>query len=62
MPRKKENEEFVETGAKDIWNPFALQSLAPERFGSVAALILSGKHNLLSFANRRTPRSTLRSF
>lgn len=61
MPRKKENDKFVAVGSKDIWNPFGLQALAPERFSAVAALILSGKHNLLTFANRRTPRSTYRS-
>ena len=53
MPRRKENEKFVSVGSKDIWNPFGLQSLAPEKFSAVASLILRGKHDILTFANRR---------
>jgi hypothetical protein len=54
MPRRKENEKFVQVGSKDIWNPFGLQTLSPEKFSSVATLILSGKHDLLNFTYRRT--------
>lgn len=56
MPKRKENERFVSVGSKDIWNPFGLQTLAPEKFGSVATLILSGKHDILTFANRRNSK------
>lgn len=53
MPRRKENEKFVTVGSKNIWDPFGLQTLAPEKFSVVATLILSGKHDILTFANRR---------
>ena len=56
MPKRKENERFVTVGSKDIWNPFGLQTLAPEKFSVVASLILSGKHDILTFANRRNSR------
>ncbi|MFQ5607120.1 MAG: hypothetical protein ACE5GA_04175 [Candidatus Zixiibacteriota bacterium] len=56
MPRRKENEKFVAVGSKDIWNPFGLQTLAPEKFGAVAGLILSGKHDILTFSVTRRPK------
>jgi len=52
MPRKKEDERFVSVGSKEIWNPFGLQSLATEKFGTIATLILGGKHVILSFSER----------
>ncbi|MCH7877934.1 MAG: hypothetical protein IH914_01290 [candidate division Zixibacteria bacterium] len=56
MPKRKENERFVTVGSKNIWDPFGLQTLAPEKFCVVASLILSGKHDILTFANRRNSR------
>lgn len=59
MPKRKENEKFVSLGSKDIWSPFGLQSLSPEKFSSVATMILSGKHDLLTYPYRglrRMPR------
>ncbi|MCH9032466.1 MAG: hypothetical protein IIB00_09440 [candidate division Zixibacteria bacterium] len=56
MPRRKEDERFVSLGSKNIWSPYGLQSLSTEKFGNVATLILSGKHNMLSFSHRRAVR------
>jgi hypothetical protein len=47
MPRRKEEDNYAETGEKDCWHSYSLQVLTPSKFSSVVEKILAGQHTLI---------------
>jgi hypothetical protein len=48
MPKRKEAEKFADPGPKDCYQLYSLQVLAPNKFASVVAKVLSGRYMLVN--------------
>ena len=51
MPKRKEAIVYAKVGDKDLWHPYALQSLSSERFTKVVNRILQGRFEMLNMRN-----------
>jgi hypothetical protein len=49
MSVRKETIKESRVAIKDCWHPYGLQGLSPEKFATIASLILRGKHGLIKF-------------
>lgn len=48
MPKRKEAEEFVPIGKKDVWHLYGLQVLTPNKFAQVVGKILQGNYSVVN--------------